>query len=175
MRAQHGLAVRALCSAVVAMPASVQRARADYCWLSFVVHCQHALESSAVGVQEELNPPGSSDSPRAHSLGRLIECAYLNLPRIRLVWQRLWAATSAHLVSAACHADSGVAALAVEHMRGLISRLLARAELSHFTHQASALPCKPTGRARSELQHQRLHHACWGLPCCVQCFLSLVC
>ena len=88
-------------------------------------------------MQEELNPPSASEQPRAHSLGRLIECAYLNLPRIRLVWQRLWAATAAHLVSAACHADAGVAGLAVEHMRGLISRLLARAELSHFTHQVA--------------------------------------
>ena len=74
---------------------------------------------------------------RIYSLGRLMESAYHNLGRIRLIWGRLWAAVAPHLVSAACHTDSNIAALAVDHMRRLIAKLLARAELSHFTYQAS--------------------------------------
>ena len=68
-----------------------------------------------------------------------MECAYHNLGRIRLIWGRLWAAVAPHLVSAACHSDPHVAALAVDHMRQLIANLLARAELSHFTYQEDAL------------------------------------
>ena len=93
-------------------------------------------------AQEELSPPRSGEPPRAYSLGRLIESAYLNLGRIRLVWARLWAAMAAHLTSAACHPDATIAGLAVEHMRGLIQKLLARAELSHFTHQVRAQASK---------------------------------
>lgn len=69
-----------------------------------------------------------------------MESAYHNLGRIRLIWGRLWSAVAPHLVSAACHADAHVAALAVDHMQRLIARLLARAELSHFTHQVRQSP-----------------------------------
>ena len=64
-----------------------------------------------------------------------MESAYHNLGRIRLIWGRLWAAVAPHLVSAACHTDANVAGMAVDHMRRLIAKLLARAELSHFTYQ----------------------------------------
>ena len=68
-----------------------------------------------------------------------MDAAFDNLNRIRLIWGRLWAALAAHLVAAACHADPGVSVLAVGHMRALVQRLLARSELSCFTHQASPL------------------------------------
>ena len=64
-----------------------------------------------------------------------MDAAFDNLNRIRLIWGRLWAALAAHLVAAACHADPGVSVLAVGHMRALVQRLLARSELSCFTHQ----------------------------------------
>ncbi|KAK9788000.1 hypothetical protein WJX73_004027 [Symbiochloris irregularis] len=89
--------------------------------------------------QEELSPADHEERPRAHSLSRLIDCGYNNLGRIRLIWRRLWAALSAHLVSASCHPDPAIARLAVDHMRALVSKLLARAELSNFTHQDEAL------------------------------------
>ncbi len=65
-----------------------------------------------------------------------MDAAMDNLGRIRLIWGRLWAALSAHLVSAACHPDPRVAVLAIGHMRALVAKLLSRAELSCFTHQA---------------------------------------
>ena len=73
---------------------------------------------------------------------RLIECAYHNLSRIRLIWSRLWAALAPHLVSAACHANSKVAAYAVDALRQLVAKLLVRAEraeLTSFTYQDEAL------------------------------------
>lgn len=38
-----------------------------------------------------------------HLLQRVVECAYHNMGRIRLVWSRLWTVVAQHLVSAACH------------------------------------------------------------------------
>ena len=72
---------------------------------------------------------------RLYSLHRLAECAYGNLGRIRLVSGRLWAVAAPQLVSAACHRDPEVATLAVESLRQLSTKLLARAELYNFTHQ----------------------------------------
>ena len=81
-----------------------------------------------------------------YSLARLMDAAFDNLGRIRLVWGRLWAALAAHLVSAACHPEARVSILAVGHMRALVTKLLSRAELSCFTHQARPglpSPCLP--------------------------------
>ncbi|KAK9804748.1 hypothetical protein WJX72_003264 [[Myrmecia] bisecta] len=89
--------------------------------------------------QEELVPSRPEDKPRVYSLQKLIECAYHNLGRIRLIWGRLWAALAAHLVSAACHPDPEVAYFAVDSLRQLVAKLLIRAELTNFTQQDEAL------------------------------------
>lgn len=113
-----------------------------------VYACSSSLNGDAVVVfvralcavsQEELAPTDAGQPARIHSLSRVMECAYHNLGRIRLIWGRLWSAVAPHLVSAACHSDPHVAALAVTHMRRLIADLLSRAELSHFTYQEDAL------------------------------------
>ncbi len=80
-------------------------------------------------------------SCRVYTLQRIMDAALDNLNRIRLIWGRLWAALAAHLVAAACHADPSVAVLAVGHMRALVQRLLARSELSCFTHQVESRFC----------------------------------
>ncbi|KAL3134912.1 hypothetical protein ABBQ32_007876 [Trebouxia sp. C0010 RCD-2024] len=116
-----------------------------------VYACSSSLNGEAVLVfvralcavsQEELNPSQPADIPRVYSLQRLIDCAYHNLSRIRLIWSRLWAALAPHLVSAACHANPKVAAYAVDALRQLVAKLLVRAEraeLTSFTYQDEAL------------------------------------
>ena len=101
---------------------------------------------------------------RVFSLARLMDAATDNLGRIRLVWARLWAALSAHLVSAACHPDPRVSVLAVGHLRALAARLLQRAELSCFMHQARARlwPCRFLGVCQAWLRS--LPHSCCN-PC----------
>ncbi|KAK9904753.1 hypothetical protein WJX75_001787 [Coccomyxa subellipsoidea] len=110
--------------------------------------CSSVLNGDAVVIfmralcavsQEELMPASPEEPARTYTLGRIMDAAVDNLGRIRLIWGRLWAALSAHLVSAACHPDPGVAVLAIGHMRGLVPKLLSRAELSCFTHQDEAL------------------------------------
>mmetsp|Transcript_13201 Transcript_13201/g.37209 ORF Transcript_13201/g.37209 Transcript_13201/m.37209 type:complete len:2067 (+) Transcript_13201:204-6404(+) len=84
--------------------------------------------------QEELD-----DSARVYMLQKLVECAHHNLGRIRLIWSRLWGALTPHIVGASCHPDLKVAMYAVDSLRQLVSKLLVRAELAHFTHQEEAL------------------------------------
>lgn len=55
--------------------------------------------------QEELE-----DSARVYMLQKLVECAHHNLGRIRLVWARIWAALTPHVVGATCHQDLKVRA-----------------------------------------------------------------
>ncbi|GIL43151.1 hypothetical protein Vafri_977, partial [Volvox africanus] len=68
--------------------------------------------------------------PRVYSLQRLVEVAGLNLAgRIRLIWSKLWAVLSAHLVMAACHNQQPIAAQAVDALRSLAGRVLDREQL----------------------------------------------
>ena len=66
---------------------------------------------------------------RVFSLRKLIECAFYNMGRIRLVWGRLWCVISNHLVAVASHPDQTVAMYAVDSMRQLVGKLLSRSEL----------------------------------------------
>jgi hypothetical protein len=83
--------------------------------------------------QEELE---SGSAPRLHSLQRVVGAAFDSMGRIRLVWAKLWAVVGAQLVGASCHPHRAVALYAVDALRQLVARLLARAELANFTHQA---------------------------------------
>ncbi|EFN53507.1 hypothetical protein CHLNCDRAFT_13798, partial [Chlorella variabilis] len=89
--------------------------------------------------QEELHPNQPGERPRVTLLQKVVECAYHNQARIRLVWSRLWSVVAQHLVSAACHTDAYVAMYAVDALRQLAAKLLDRAELARFTHQGEAL------------------------------------
>jgi len=57
-----------------------------------------------------------------------------------------------HLVSAACHRDPGIAALAVDCLRHLVGQLLSRAELSNFTYQVGPLTLHGTPEPQSTHQ-----------------------
>jgi hypothetical protein len=82
--------------------------------------------------QEELESPSG---PRLHSLQKVVECAFMNMGRIRLVWSKVWAVVGAQLVGASCSQHRSVALYAVDALRQLVAKLLARAELAHFAHQ----------------------------------------
>jgi hypothetical protein len=91
--------------------------------------------------QEELEAGGGRSTPgvRFHTLQKVVECAYHNMSRIRFVWAKLWSVIAAQLVGASCHPDQTVALYAVNALRQLVAKLLARAELAHFTAQEEAL------------------------------------
>jgi hypothetical protein len=91
----------------------------------------------AISIQE-LQPLAGA-APRVTSLHHLMECLLMNLFRIRLIWSRLWAIAAPHFVAAACHEDVDVALAAVNALKQLVGRLLARTELEHFQWQEQAL------------------------------------
>jgi hypothetical protein len=70
---------------------------------------QEELESgSSVTTAAAAQSPGSprtaaAGGPRLYSLQKVVECAYANMSRIRLVWGKLWAVIAAQLVGASCH------------------------------------------------------------------------
>lgn len=75
--------------------------------------------------QEELTPGIShleAMTPRVFSLRKLVECAYYNLGRIRLIWGRLWTTIASHLVNASCHSDQTVAMYSVDSLRQLVAK-----------------------------------------------------
>ncbi|KAG2495708.1 hypothetical protein HYH03_006308 [Edaphochlamys debaryana] len=116
--------------------------------------------------REELDAP----SPRVYSLQRLVEVAHLNLAgRIRLIWSKMWAVLSAHLVAAACHPAQPIAAQAVDALRGLALRVLDREARAAAAAAASAAAATAAGGAHAtttpsvQLQHQQpLTHSTWG-------------
>lgn len=98
---------------------------------------QEELDSFAT---PSISPQGAS---RVYLLQRLVEFAFLNMDRIRLVWRKLWTVISQHLVSAACQGDTYVAMYAVDSLRQFADRLLERDELAGFSSQGDAL--RPLG------------------------------
>ncbi|GIL72819.1 hypothetical protein Vretifemale_3119, partial [Volvox reticuliferus] len=84
--------------------------------------------------------------PRVYSLQRLVEVAHLNLAgRIRLIWSKLWAVLSAHLVMAACHSQQPIATQAVDALRSLAGRVLEREQLQLRRAAASVASRGGTG------------------------------
>jgi Sec7-like guanine-nucleotide exchange factor len=61
-----------------------------------------AAAAAAGGLKAEA---AGSSGPRLFSLQKVVECAYHNMFRIRLVWVKLWAVIAAQLVGASCHPD----------------------------------------------------------------------
>lgn len=91
----------------------------------------------AISTQEL--QPLAGVPPRVTSLHHLMEVLLLNMFRIRLIWSRLWAVAAPHFVAAACHEDVDIAMVAVNALKQLVGRLLARTELEHFQWQEQAL------------------------------------
>jgi hypothetical protein len=70
---------------------------------------QEELESGGSVTAAAAQSPGSprtaaaGGGPRLYSLQKVVECAYTNMSRIRLVWGKLWAVIASQLVGASCH------------------------------------------------------------------------
>lgn len=72
-------------------------------------------------------------------LQRLVETVHHNLNRIRMVWSRLWAATSTHLIGAGCEDSVEIAMYSIDALRQIVFKLLEHQELSNFKFQEEAL------------------------------------
>ncbi|KAG0615776.1 hypothetical protein M758_5G066100 [Ceratodon purpureus] len=77
--------------------------------------------------------------PRVFSLTKLVEISYYNISRIRMVWANIWAVLSSHFVAAGSHDDEKIAMYAIDSLRQLAHKYLARSELAKFTFQNDIL------------------------------------
>ena len=115
--------------------------------------------------QVELDEPGD-EGPSVTLLQKLVETLHHNMGRIRLVWSRMWAVASVTLVSASCLGDVSVSMYAVDSLRQLVVKLLARARTVHFADQGEAL------RPLVAVMRQCSEHVIREL--CVQCTGQIV-
>jgi guanine nucleotide-exchange factor len=99
-------------------------------------------------------------------LQRLVETVHHNLNRIRMVWSRLWAVTSAHLVGAGCEDDVEIAMYSIDALRQIVFKLLEHQELSTFKFQNQAIKPFVSIFRQSELDQVHVFT--------IQCILQVV-
>jgi brefeldin A-inhibited guanine nucleotide-exchange protein len=87
---------------------------------------------------EELSAAGGR-APRMYSLQKIVEISYYNMDRIRLEWSRIWAILGEHFNKVGVHADATIAIFAIDSLRQLAVKFLARGELAHFHFQKDFL------------------------------------
>jgi len=77
----------------------------------------------------------SSSSPRAYSLGKIVEVASFNMDRIRLIWARVWQVLSDFFVVVGCSPNLKISMTVVDSLRQLAMKFLSRTELANYSFQ----------------------------------------
>ncbi|KAL6077477.1 Brefeldin A-inhibited guanine nucleotide-exchange protein 1 [Balamuthia mandrillaris] len=80
-----------------------------------------------------------SANPRMFSLQKLVEVAHYNMGRIRIVWSRIWAVMGKHMEQVGCHQNLYIAIYAINSLKQLAMRFLAKTELANFQFQKDFL------------------------------------
>ena len=93
---------------------------------------------SEVSLQE-IQSSGQSDSPRTHSLQKLIEVSYYNMDRVRFEWANIWQVLGEHFNEVGCHSNTHVVFFALDSLRQLSMRFLEIEELPGFKFQKDFL------------------------------------
>ncbi|XP_019193476.1 PREDICTED: brefeldin A-inhibited guanine nucleotide-exchange protein 5-like [Ipomoea nil] len=76
---------------------------------------------------------------RVFSLEKLIEVSYYNIPRIRMVWARIWCVLASHFIFAGNHPDERVYVYSIDSLKQLVMKYLERTELTNFRFQNDIL------------------------------------
>ena len=66
--------------------------------------------------REEMSSP---TNPRMFSMRKVVEIAYFNMSRIRIVWSRIWKILGEHFREAALHPNEQVASFSIDSVRQL--------------------------------------------------------
>ena len=80
-----------------------------------------------------------SSTPRIFSLQKIVEVAYYNMNRIRLVWSEMWIILQQHFIRCGCHEKSAVSMYAIDSLRQLAMKYLEKDELANYNFQKSFL------------------------------------
>ncbi|KAG0377049.1 Brefeldin A-inhibited guanine nucleotide-exchange protein 2, partial [Mortierella sp. AD032] len=99
-----------------------------------VVHLFKAI--CAVSLEEV---EGSRGAPRMYMLQRIIEIADYNMVRIRFEWTQIWRILQSYFNAVGCSSNANVSTFAIDSLRQLAMKFLARDELAHFNTQNELL------------------------------------
>ena len=80
-----------------------------------------------------------SSTPRIFSLQKIVEVAYYNMNRIRLVWSEMWIILQQHFIRCGCHEKSAVSMYAIDSLRQLAMKYLEKDELANYNFQKAFL------------------------------------
>lgn len=84
---------------------------------------------------EEIHAP----EPRIFCSEKVVEVAYYNMDRIRIVWSKIWQQMSQHFYKAGCHPNLRIAMYAVDSLRQLAIKFLEKEELVSYQFQREFL------------------------------------
>ncbi|KAF9921251.1 Brefeldin A-inhibited guanine nucleotide-exchange protein 2 [Linnemannia zychae] len=97
----------------------------------------HLFKSICAVSLEEVE--GSRGTPRMYMLQRIIEIADYNMVRIRFEWNQIWRILQSYFNSVGCSSNATVSTFAIDSLRQLAMKFLARDELAHFNTQNELL------------------------------------
>lgn len=90
------------------------------------------------------------------TLQKAVDVASVNLSRLsRLEWRRIWPVLSTHLVAVACDSRSDVSMCAINALKQMCLRFLAKDELKGFRFQSSVLQSFCRAIRKSKLKSTR--------------------
>ncbi|KAF9115357.1 Brefeldin A-inhibited guanine nucleotide-exchange protein 2 [Mortierella sp. AM989] len=82
---------------------------------------------------------GSRNAPRMYMLQRIVEIADYNMVRIRFEWTHIWRILQSYFNAVGCSSNATVSTFAIDSLRQLAMKFLARDELAHFNTQNELL------------------------------------
>ncbi|KAF9366065.1 Brefeldin A-inhibited guanine nucleotide-exchange protein 1 [Mortierella sp. NVP85] len=97
----------------------------------------HLFKSICAVSLDEID--GSRNTPRMYMLQRIIEIADYNMVRIRFEWTQIWRILQSYFNSVGCNSNTTVSTFAIDSLRQLAMKFLARDELAHFNTQNELL------------------------------------
>jgi len=83
----------------------------------------------------EINSPNA----RTFSLQKLVDVAYYNMDRMRIVWSEVWLVLQLHFTQAGCHDNRQVSMIALDALRQLAFKFLEKDELANYSFQKEFL------------------------------------
>ena len=105
----------------------------------------------------------SNDDPQVYSLQKIVEIAYYNMPRVRLVWARIWEVLGDFFIDVGQHDNLSIALYAVDSLRQLAMKFLEKGELHNYQFQREFLkPFQDLMAASQSVEIKELILGCLG-------------
>jgi Sec7-like guanine-nucleotide exchange factor len=117
--------------------------RVDFAAIESLYHTSSKLSGSAVldfvSALCLVSADELANGERIYSLQRLVEVAHYNMDRVRWSWSRIWSVLAHHFESVCQSSNVGLAQFALDALRQLSIKFLAKDELANFTFQKEFL------------------------------------